>query len=164
MERAEKIKWFAARARFLPLGEYTQDLALGLELARDCRHPDAVWLCSLFPNGPPASPQDARYAFLQHAGDARALCFAALVVEEILSYHIKIERLQQAADMGDALAQAMASTFSHWDPGSQVGKLEWTKRAAAEPFTEPQALFDLGHKLRYGKEGFSKDHDQAKLC
>jgi hypothetical protein len=66
---AEQIKWWDARD-ILPQRRVVED---ALQLARECRHPDAQWLASLFPAGVAVSPRDMMDTMLEQGDDPRAL-------------------------------------------------------------------------------------------
>ncbi len=66
-EKRELIKWIHARRIFFDRHEFGS----GLALARECRHPDARLLVSLFPDGAPATGEQAARVFLVKEDDAR---------------------------------------------------------------------------------------------
>ena len=137
--------WTRARAVFLGLGGVTQDLAKGLELARQCHHADAVWLCSMFPDGPPGDRVAARELLLRQGGDdPRAQCFAVLVSKG-MNPPTDAVLLTAAARRGDPLAMAMLSQDVHLEPEERH---VWACRAAAAG--EPQGLCELGTQHWYG--------------
>jgi hypothetical protein len=72
-----------------------------LELARQCRHPDAQWLCSLFPDNVSNVDGEALCCVMEEQGhdDARALFLSA-------SWRGRPDAMQRAADLGFAPAQA----------------------------------------------------------
>ncbi len=47
--KADQVAWWVALDVICDL--HLRDFERGLELARKCRHPEAQWLCSLFPPG-----------------------------------------------------------------------------------------------------------------
>ncbi len=48
-DKTDQIKWADALDSLGTLG-FERDVSKGLQLARECQHPDAQWLCSLFPD------------------------------------------------------------------------------------------------------------------
>ncbi len=74
------VQWYAARDWFLGLHERMENPSKGLELARQCKHDEAKWLCKLFPDGVPNCPNRIQEVFLAQGNDAKALCFAAFFV------------------------------------------------------------------------------------
>ena len=72
----ELFKWLDVRDTLVGENFKKQDITAALALARDCKHPDAVWLTSIFEAYDVATKEDARKVFLRFENDARALCFA----------------------------------------------------------------------------------------
>jgi len=101
-------QWYFARDTFLGLKYKQQNMVLGLELARECRHEDAKWLVSLFPDEAPRSEEEAKCKFLDHSQDARALAFAGLV-----GCIIDKKNILMSAQLGCAQAQAWMSLFCY---------------------------------------------------
>ncbi len=97
----ELFKWLEIRDTLLGNNDKNQDIAAALALARDCKHPDAVWLTSIFEGKNVSTKEDARKVFLSCMNDARALCFA---------WHLTDDRgddfslLRRAAELGNAFA------------------------------------------------------------
>ncbi len=56
-----------------------QDITAALALARECKHPDADWLKSIFEGKEVSAKEGAREVFLNCENNARALCFARLL-------------------------------------------------------------------------------------
>ncbi len=56
--------------------KFKQDIRAALARARDCKHPDAVWLTSVFDGKDVSTMEEAKEVFLLNQDDARALCFA----------------------------------------------------------------------------------------
>lgn len=98
-------EYWALRDILTGENEAKQDVQLALELASSCQHPDAQWLTKIFAGKDVKSPEEARDVFLaQGNDDARALCFAAIMVEPW-----DIDRLRRSADLGFGYAQAWVS-------------------------------------------------------
>ena len=72
----ELFKWLDVRDTLLGANERKQDITAALVLACACKHPDAVWLTSIFEGKDVLTKADARKNFLSFENDARALCFA----------------------------------------------------------------------------------------
>ena len=60
----ELFKWIDVRDTLLGANERKQDITAALTLALDCKHPDAVWLTSIF-EGKNVSTEEARKIFLK---------------------------------------------------------------------------------------------------
>ncbi len=78
----ELFKWLDVRDILLGDNYKDQDITKALALARDCKHPDAEWLTSIFEGKDVSTKDEARQVFLSLENDARALCFAWLLTEE----------------------------------------------------------------------------------
>ncbi len=98
---AELFRWLDVRDNFLGRNCKKQDIGKALILARDCKHPDAVWLTSIFEGKDVSTKERAREVFLSWETDARALCFAwFLGVDRRHDFPL----LRRAAEMGCAFA------------------------------------------------------------
>ncbi len=117
-EKRETIKWFYARQVFF-FGAKKNNPAFsqGFALARQSEHEDARLLVSLFPNGAPASEQEAAKVFLARKDDARCLCWAGLCNTPGWG-----DLLLRSANAGYAWGQAKC--------GSHM--VEWLEKAAAQ--------------------------------
>jgi hypothetical protein len=105
-EREKQVaKWNSAMDYFLGRCGVRRDMAEGLRLAADCRHEDAKWLMSLFPNGAPVCPAEAECVFAGVKDDARAMFFAAYS-------SIECGKMLRAATLGYAPAQAAMARMS----------------------------------------------------
>ncbi len=124
----ELIKWYHARTLF-----FKKRFGEGLALARECKHPDARFLASLFVDGPPATCLEAAAVFLTRGDEPRCLCWAAQCGggrKDTTTY----ELLRLSAEGGYSWGQAK------W--GKLMGEIEWLEKAAAQG--EPQAWLLLG--------------------
>jgi hypothetical protein len=136
VDRAELIKWCDALDA---LGD--DDVDKGLQMARECQHPDARWLASLFPPTAHVAPAHVAVVMLQQGDDPRALYVA---------WKTDFERsdamLLRAAEMGYAPAQA------EWAERvtGEVQGLFWLRKAAAHAQGNRRGLFLLGWHL-YGE-------------
>ena len=97
----ELFKWLDVRDKLLGENYKERDIAAALTLARDCKHPDAVWLTSLFEGKDDSTKEDARNIFLSFESDARALCFAWLLTENRWK---DLTLLRRVSEMGNAFA------------------------------------------------------------
>ncbi len=66
----ELFKWLDVRDTLLGENYKKQDITAALALARDCRHPDAVWLTSIFEGKDVLTKERAREVFLSNQNDA----------------------------------------------------------------------------------------------
>jgi hypothetical protein len=97
--------WFHARAIFLGANKARQNVELGIRLASQCTTiPDAVWLCSLFPNGPPKTREEA-FTVLEGTLDPRSLGYRA---SNMRNPHFAsfFATLSAAATLGCIMAQS----------------------------------------------------------
>ncbi len=104
----ELFKWLDVRDTLLGENYKEQDIAAALTLARDCKHPDAVWLTSIVEGKDVSTIEGAREVFLSFENDARALCFAWHLVDEDDRWN-DVSLLRRASEMGNAFA---CSSFS----------------------------------------------------
>jgi TPR repeat protein len=151
--REELGKWFDV-LDLLKRQQYVAALQTerGLQLARECSHPDAQWLASLFPAGEAVSA--ARFHEVMHAqgdGDARAVFFASRACGK--KYRVWSKLLRRAAEMGYAPAQA--------EQAGECGDADafyWAELAAAQG--NRSGLVLLGQYLSSG-EGCEVDFKRA---
>ncbi len=97
----ELFKWLDVRDTLLGRNERKQDITAALALARDCKHPEAEWLTSIFEGNDVSSKEDARKVFLSFENDARALCFSWWLADDREGDRTLLRR---AYDMGNAFA------------------------------------------------------------
>ncbi len=97
----ELFKWLDVRDILLDRNLKTQDITAALALARDCKHPDAVWLTSIFEGKDVSTKEDVREVFLCCENDARALCFAWHLIDDRWN---DLPLLRRAYEMGNAFA------------------------------------------------------------
>ncbi len=97
----ELFKWLDVRDTLLGANFKKQDIIAALALARDCKHPDAEWLISIFEGKEVSTKEQALEGFLLYQDDARALCFV---------WHLTDDRrknfplLRRSSEMGNAFA------------------------------------------------------------
>ena len=105
----ELFKWLDIRDTLLGQNERNQDVAAALALARDCKHPEAVWLTSIFDGKDVSTSSEAKKVLdLSHQTDALALCFAWLLMDEG-DQQSDLTLLHRSFEMGNAFA---CSTWS----------------------------------------------------
>jgi hypothetical protein len=143
-EQGEREKWADVLDR---LGNVSGGFERVLREARECRHPDAVWLVSLFPAGETVTRKRAREVLLEQGEDPRALFFVAR-----LSKNDK-EKMERSARLGYAPAQVMMSLRS-----DTVDCFKWASLAAENG--DRGGLCELGRRYRYGL-GCAADRDKA---
>jgi hypothetical protein len=142
------LAWYKIRDTLLGRNSVQRDVEKALELASVCEHPNGIWLTQLFAGRSVKFWEEARDVFLGCCeNDPRAICFSGLIGGSI-------HELCQAADLGDALAQARMS-------GRTSGEecLRWAEKSAAQG--ERDGFFQLGCRYRDGI-GCEKDEERAK--
>lgn len=133
-------------------------LALFLEKASECRHPDAEWLTWLYPAGQPPVTVDEFLSLLEphcRAEDARAMYFTALL-GNVDNYELLIQR---AAAKGYGLAEWCLATGKTYSYSGTV--LYWTQMAASHGCRD--ALYHLGQKYA-NAFGVERDSAAAADC
>ncbi len=122
----ELFKWLDIRDTFIGENKKEQDITRALTLARDCKHPDAEWLTSLFKGKDVSTKEQAREVLLLHQNDALALCFA---------WHLNnfrwrdLSPLRCAAEMGNAFACSLVSADA-WCEDDFVQAFRFAQQAA----------------------------------
>ncbi len=148
VDRTEQIKWWDALDKLEKLeeGMLDSDLEAWLRCVRDCLHPDARWLASLFPDEPFAVTKQAMLSVMKAQGnDPRALYLCSQLAGCVAS-------LQRAAELGYAPAQAS------WARECRViERLAWAEKAAAQG--DRRGLFVLG---RWLWNGIGCDQDRGR--
>ncbi len=97
----ELFKWLDVRDTLLGENEREQDITAALALARDCKHPDAEWLTSIFEGKDVSTKEDARKVFLCCESDARGLCFAWYLRD---GRRNDLSLLRRSSELGNAFA------------------------------------------------------------
>jgi hypothetical protein len=116
VDLAEQIKWWNALDA-LPDGA---DVERGLQMARECQHPDAKWLAALCPSsGAAVTPERLEELMMQQGEDARALFIAWQLGPRFSSPY-----LERAAEMGYAPAQGMMAAGT-----ADEDQFGWAQRA-----------------------------------
>jgi TPR repeat protein len=132
------LAWY--KIRDMLFGHYfaKQDVKKALELTAVCNHPDAVWLTKLFAGSDVNTPEQARQVFLDCENDARALCFAALLLWDE-------EKVRRAADLGDSLAQAWMASATLGEEG-----FRWAEKSALQG--ERDGFYCIGRWFEDGED------------
>ena len=136
-----------------------------IALARNCKHPDAVWLTAVFEDAPDSTifledeshlkaVQRVYERFLHHGEDARGLCFASLLGSS-LGREPDNSKLVKAANMKYAFAQAVLSA-------RKKGVERYALLHAAAEQGEREAFSWLGKCYNFGLDGVARDYDKAK--
>jgi hypothetical protein len=99
-KKSQLIEWWDAMDTITGQ-RTTKDIAKGLQMARKCKHDDASWLASLFPNDALVTKAEMTNVMLAQSDDRRAMFLAFFLggAKDLL--------LRRAAEMGYAPAQAM---------------------------------------------------------
>jgi hypothetical protein len=145
----ELLAWYEVRDNLLGENSLEQDIKKAWQLSTVCQHPDAVWLTELFAGHDVSTRKEARQVFLGCGGDARALCFAALIgdrVDKVL--------LRQAGEKGCAYAQAMMA-----DKTGGEEMFRWAQKSASQG--ERDGFYRLAVCYRYGR-GCERSVERAK--
>jgi hypothetical protein len=147
VELADKIKWWDALDTVVgELGK--MDVARGLELARECQHPDARWLASLFPAGEAVTRQGMVQVMRQHCDDPRAMYLLFMLNKSGGNAF-----LERAASLGYAPAQAQLSCETRKEM-----RYRWAERASNQG--DRYGTFRLAFCFRHGL-GCEEDKSKA---
>ncbi len=157
----ELFKWLDVRDTLLGENFKKQDITAALALARDCKHPDAEWLTSIFEGKDVSTKEDARKVFLSFENDARALCFAWWMGE---NREKDLTLIRCAALMG----YAFAVSSWEWQCGLVEEFIRLNQLAVAQH--ERDGFYDLAHHFRscfyigkiHGEEDCEEDWNLAK--
>jgi hypothetical protein len=150
-DKAELIKWWDA------LDELTGDWAIAdatraLQLARECRHPDAQWFSSLFPPGA-GTMEGVKMAMVEQGDDPRALYIAWKLCNSG-----SLSSLQRAAHMGYAPAQALMCERE----SDETVAFQWAMKACSQG--DRSGMFEVARRLLCG-QGCEQDKDKwLELC
>ncbi len=152
----ELFKWLDVRDTFLGAICKKQDITVALTLARDCNHPDAVWLTSIFEGRDVLTKEQAKKVLLSHQTDARALCFAWCLMGE-RDRQSDLALLRRSSEMGNAFA---CSTLCRevWR-GNAEKAFRLAQFAAAQH--DRDGFCELGRCFRHGV-GCEKDLNMAR--
>ena len=151
----ELFKWLDVRDTLLGQIKRKQDITAALTLALDCKHPDAVWLTSIFAGKDVSTEENARKVFLSLENDARALCFAWYLTDVRRKDFLLLRR---ACKMGNAFA---CSTLC-WQVWSENDEEAFRLAQVASSQHERDGFYWLGCCFRDGKIGCERDFNLAK--
>ena len=146
---SEVLLWLQARDTFLGENGKKQDIMLALNLAQHCKHPDAVWLASIFEGKDVSTKEEAKEVFLLHQDDARALCFAWCLSDE---RETDRSLLCRSVDLGYAFA--CSKMCKEWDVELEDA-FRLAQKAAAQHERDGFGLLGqifLGKDLELAKE------------
>ena len=150
----ELFKWLDIRDTLLGQHYKKQDIRAAFALARECKHPDAEWLTSIFEGTVVTTRQDAKKVFLSVENDARALCFAWFLSD---NHGEDFPLLQRASEMGNAFACSMLCGQVLEENEEEA--FRFAQVAAAQ--RECSGFYWLGRCYRYGV-GCEKDLNLAR--
>ncbi len=149
--KCDLIRWWDALDKLTGREDVRRETTKGLLLAQQSRHPDAQWLCSLFPGKTTLTKKKVLRAMEACGQDARALFIRGQICGDA-------ELLRQAAELGFAPAQAEWAGAC----GSREGAFRWSERAAAHG--DRAGKLGLGLCLQHGV-GCERDPARAAaLC
>jgi TPR repeat protein len=118
VDMTEQLKWWD----ILDAWSGVNDDA-GFQMVRECQHPDAQWLTSLFPVGVAVTRDGIREVLLKLVDDGRAM-FLAWKLRDVPS-----TVLTRAAELGFAPAQAQLSAQARTEPPDAF---MWAEKAATQ--------------------------------
>ncbi len=150
----ELFKWLDVRDTLLGEKNKKQDISAALALARDCKHPDAVWLTSIFEGKDVSTKERAREVFLGCENDARALCSAWFLTDDRWS---DLSLLRRASELGNAFS--CSKLFEYVSEGNEEEAFRLAQFAAVH--RERDGFYMLGSCFREGRR-CEKDLNSAK--
>ncbi len=118
----ELFKWLDVRDTLLGQNKRKQGISAALALARDCKHPDANWITSIFEGKDVSTKEEARKVFLCCDNDDRALCFAWNLADED-DREDDLSLLRRAVEMGNAFACSTLSEQVWEENGEEAFRL-----------------------------------------
>ena len=152
----ELLKWLDVRDTLLGENFKRQDITAALALARDCTHPDAVWLTSIFDGKEVSTKEEARNVLFSFQNDALALCFA-WHLSNAGERRLDLSLLHRSVEMGCAFA--CSSLFTQI--GYETRKKHFHLVQSAVKQHERDGFNYLGWCLSYGV-GCKSDMELAK--
>ncbi len=151
----ELLKWLDVRDTLLGDNFKKQDIKKALAQARECKHPDAVWLTSLFEGKEVSTKDQAKKVFLSQQNDARALCFAWWLID---NRRMDLTLLRRAAEIGKNAFSWSTLCWQVWLPHNDEAH-HLAQFSSAH--LERDGFFWVGHCYCYGF-GLEKDLNLAK--
>lgn len=152
---ADLLEWLKIRDTLLGENEVTQDFVKALRLAHSCKHPDAVWLTSIFKGKDGSTKHSAKAIFLAHEKDSRALCFAWFLQDDRC---LDMTLLRRSIELGNAFAAAASSERSWW-LSDMESVFNYAQQAGAQH--DRDGFYWLGRCFQNGL-GCKKDVHRAK--
>jgi TPR repeat protein len=156
------------------------DVAVGLQMARECAHPDARWLAALFPAGVAVTTEDMAKVLGEHGGDPRAMLISWIVHPEVADslleraaegdYAPALGMMSSCASTADddgasfrfaERAVALGDRFGFVRLGTCVIRGEGCEKNRAKGIEVFRKAAELGHRgaqFTYGRMAFGK-HD-----
>jgi hypothetical protein len=148
VDKTEQIKWADALDCLCGLGR-TRDVANGLQLAGECQHVDAQWLCSLFPDVGDTVTEEQVLNVMEGLGEDPRALFIRSCVGRVDDFMVR-----RAAELGYPPAQA---ALARWC-GATAERFVWAHKAAAQG--DRNGLYWLGYCCLHG-EGCERDNSRA---
>jgi hypothetical protein len=150
VDREEKIQWWDAQDALINACRAGYCLDKEMETLRECRHPDAQWLASLFPRGVSVNRADLREVLLELDDDPRAVYMTWLFCEDATT----LPALVAAAERGYARAQAELSKQCE----EYEDTFKWAEKAGLQ--FDREGLYKLGDCYYYGR-GCARDKERG---
>lgn len=147
----ELFKWLDVRDDTL---SYEHGITKAVALARNCKHPDAEWLVSVFEGKDVSTEAEVKKVLLSHQTDARSLCFAWFLSDD---REKDLPLLRRAAEMGNAFACSTLCREVKKENGEEAFRL--AQLAAAQ--RERDGFFELGSCF-YRGVGCDRNLNMAK--
>lgn len=136
-----QLEWYKIRDMFFGSNSMQQDIMLALQLAIDCKYPDAEYLVKMCGNA--KTPKEVKKVF-KHPdwNDARELCFSFQFRFDILQN--MSNNLKRSSNLGYAWAQSILSWYS-----DTCNRFELACLAALQG--ERDGFYTLGSLFQTGK-------------
>jgi hypothetical protein len=150
MNLKELVEFYDARDQFLGHAAYDErrDYEKAWHRLKASRHPEAIYICSLFPDKPPANADVAYKVFLAQGNHPIALCYAGC------TFWSK-KMVKRAAKMGHSFAQGVYSLYCNQQKG-----FVWAQKAVLEGNRE--GFWTIGQYYMYGGEhGYCLNYEKA---
>ncbi len=150
-ERAEFIEWHQALDLLLRVSS-SVDEDRALQLARKCKHPDAVWLSGLFPASDATTTRLEMESVMQREAGRSELAAVVLAFWRKNTAEMKVLAMR-----GNAVAQAACGVMPSADM-TGAARFDWCERSAAQQC--PWGLYLLGTCFWAGT-GCDKSREKA---
>ncbi len=147
------LLWLRIRDTLLGCNYAKQDIPSALKLARDCKHPDAIWLASIFDGKDVSTKGEVEKVFLSLECDARAICCAWYLGD----HNDDITPLYRSAELGNSFACSTLCcqvSAENEEEGFRLAQLAAVQR-------ERDGFYWLGECFRFGT-GCERDLTLAK--